>query len=111
MTAIGPTGGPTPPTPRERLQQQAEELESVFYAQLFQAMRQTVPAEGGLMEASPGEQMFTGMLDEQVARFAAQQSESGLAEAMTRQLSRSLAPEGATVTAASAEGSGDVRGR
>ena len=64
MTAIGPIGGPTPPTPRERLQQQAEELESVFYAQLFQAMRQTVPGEGGLMEPSPGEQMFTGMLDD-----------------------------------------------
>jgi Rod binding domain-containing protein len=111
MTAIGPTGGATPPSPQERLQRQAEELESVFYAQLFQAMRQTVPAEGGLMEPSPGEQLFTGMLDEQVARFAAQQSGSGLAEAMTRQLGRSLAPEGANVTADAAGGSGDVRGR
>jgi|CXWL01.1.fsa_nt_gi flagellar protein FlgJ len=102
--------GPTPATARERLQRQAQELESVFYAQLFQAMRQTVPSEGGLLEQSTGEQMFTSMLDEQVARFAAERSDSGLAAAMTKQLGRNLPTEGAAETAAPAAGSGDVRG-
>lgn len=114
MSTLGPLAGlgqgPTPPTARERLQKQAQELESVFYAQLFQAMRQTVPSEGGLLEQSTGEQMFTGMLDEQVARFAAERSDSGLAAAMTKQLGRNLPTEGAATTAAPAAGSGDVRG-
>lgn len=109
MSAIGPVQGG--PSPREQLKQAAQELESVFYAQLFQAMRDTIPAEGGLMEASQGEKMFTAMLDEQVARAAAERSQSGLASALARQLGRHLPPEGAAESAASAAGSGDVRSR
>ncbi len=111
MTGVGPVqGGPTV-SPREQLKKAAQELESVFYAQLFQAMRDTIPAEGGLLETSQGEKMFTAMLDEQVAQVAAQHSHSGLADALARQLGRHLPPEGAAESAAPAAGSGDVRGR
>jgi Rod binding domain-containing protein len=111
MSAIDPVGGPTPPSQRARLLQAAQELESVFYAQLFQAMRATIPAEGGLLESSTGEQMFTAMLDDQVARMATTRHESELASAMARQLGRNLPPEGAAASAAPAAGSGNDRGR
>ncbi len=72
-----------------RLRQLAYELESVFLNQLFQAMRASVP-DGGLIESSPGEEMFTAMLDEQFANEAAQRLDSKLSEVLYRQLSRYL---------------------
>ena len=72
-----------------RLRQLANELESVFLNQLFQAMRQSVP-DGGMGETSPGEEMFTAMLDEQLAREAAVNWERGLGEELYKQLSRRL---------------------
>jgi Rod binding domain-containing protein len=72
-----------------QLKRLADELESVFLNQLFQAMRQSVP-DGGLGESSPGEEMFTAMLDEQLAKEAAFKWERGLGEELYRQLSRRL---------------------
>lgn len=77
---------------RAQLKRLADELESVFLNQLFQAMRQSVP-DGGFAESSPGEEMFTAMLDEQLAREAAFKWERGLGEALYRQLSRRLADQ------------------
>ena len=62
---------------------------SVFLNQLFQAMRASVPA-GGIGEPSPGEKMFTAMLDEQLAKEAAFNWERGLGEQIYRQLSRRM---------------------
>jgi Rod binding domain-containing protein len=56
-------------------------------------MRQTVSSEGGMFEQSQGEQMFTGMLDDQISRLASARSEHGLAESLYRQMSRHLGPE------------------
>jgi Rod binding domain-containing protein len=86
-----PLQGPAP-APRAQLRKLAHEMEGVFVAQLFQAMRQTVPG-GGVLEPSPGEEMFTGMLDDLVARRAAEQSHRGIGEALYRQLARRLPPE------------------
>jgi len=72
-----------------KLRQLATELESVFLNQLFQAMRQSVP-DGGLGETSPGEEMFTAMLDEQLAQEAAAKWERGIGEELYKQLSRRL---------------------
>jgi flagellar protein FlgJ len=73
-----------------RLRQLAYELESVFLNQLFQAMRSSVP-EGGFIDSTPGQEMFTAMLDEQLASEAAQRLDSKLSEVLYRQLSRHLA--------------------
>jgi Rod binding domain-containing protein len=51
-------------------------------------MRQTVPQGDG--EASEAQQMFTSMLDDQLAAKAADQLQRGLGEAIYRQLSRQL---------------------
>jgi len=78
-----------PPGHRAQLKRLADEMESVFLNQLFQAMRQSVP-DGGLGESSPGEEMFTAMLDEQLAKEAAFNWDRGLGEQLYRQLSRRL---------------------
>ncbi len=90
VTGINAGGLNAAPTDsRVQLKRLADELESVFLNQLFQAMRQSVP-DGGLGESSPGEEMFTAMLDEQLAQEAAFKWERGLGEELYRQLSRRL---------------------
>jgi flagellar protein FlgJ len=89
-----------PRDPRAELRRAAHELESVFLGQLFQAMRATVP-KSGLLEASPGQEIFTSMLDDQVAVEAARRMQRGLGEVLYRQLARRLpadtaSSEGAT---------------
>ena len=106
---VGPRGGnaavpardpaaPPPRDPRAELRRLAHELEGVFLAQLFQAMRESVP-ESGLTEASPGEDIFTSMLDDQVAAEAARRMERGLGEVLYRQLARRLPADGAAAPA------------
>ena len=68
----------------ERLRHATKEFESVFIQEMLKAMRSTVP-EGGLVDAGQSEDMFTSLLDEHVARAAAERSEGGLADALYRQ--------------------------
>jgi flagellar protein FlgJ len=82
-----------PATPHEKLRQLSKDLEGVFLGQLFQAMRQTVP-QGE--DADPGRETFTAMLDDTLAREAAQGMRGGVSEALYRQLSRHLPPEPAS---------------
>lgn len=95
IETIGVTGK-GPALPEQRLRQAAVELEGVFYAQLFQAMREAVPA--GEADDSSAEQLFTAMFDQEVANLAAAQGERGLADAIYRQLSRQLKQAGSTKT-------------
>jgi len=53
-----------------RLRQAARQLTGVFAQQLFKAMRETVPQDEGVVSGGSGEEMFTGMLDEQLAGAA-----------------------------------------
>ena len=91
--AVGP--GPRPldaAPPRDdvaQLRKVATQLEGVFMAQLFQAMRDSVP-DSGLTESGSGEKMFTSMLDDQLAQVSAEKMQRGLADVLFRQLSRQL---------------------
>ncbi len=87
---VGGVGGVPGADPHAALRAAARQLEGVFQAQLFQAMRATVP-EGGVFETSMGEELFTAMRDQVIAEQAAGRSDRGLAEAIYRQLSRHLA--------------------
>jgi Rod binding domain-containing protein len=94
VSGIDPTL-PKPPTPaaklasdQAKLRKASHQLEGIFLGQLFQAMRQTVPQADG--ETSEAQQMFTSMLDDQLAAKAADQLQRGLGEAIYRQLSRQL---------------------
>lgn len=74
-----------------RLRETAQQLEGVFVAQLYQAMRATVP-EDGLFSGGSGEAMFTGLMDEHIAQRTPESWQGrGLAEALVRQL-RGMAP-------------------
>lgn len=80
-----------PRDPKVELERLSNELESVFFFQLFQAMRESVP-RGGLIESTSGEQMMQSLLDERLASAAAERTTGGLSDAIYRQLSRRLAP-------------------
>ena len=66
-----------------RLRAASQLLEGVFYQQLFKAMRDTVP-EGGLITGGQGQEIFEGLLDEQMAESAAMDSTGGMGEALFR---------------------------
>jgi flagellar protein FlgJ len=88
---VSPVGSPGPESHDARLRGVVKQLESVFVEQLFKAMRETVP-EGGVVEASAGEDMFTGMFDQRIADAAPDQWQSTLADALFRQLRGPVAP-------------------
>ncbi|HEX3929019.1 MAG TPA: rod-binding protein [Gemmatimonadales bacterium] len=100
-SGIPPTATPAPGSPQARLLDAAHQLQSIFYSQLFQAMRDAEP-EGGMLQQSTGEKMFTGMLDDKIAALASNQTDRGLADAMYRQLSRQIAPASAAAAPAAA---------
>jgi Rod binding domain-containing protein len=70
--AMGASVGATSARAAEeaKLKKSAEALEQLFVQQLFQAMRASVPTDG-LMERGPGEDLFSGMLDQKVAEEVA----------------------------------------
>jgi flagellar protein FlgJ len=89
MNGIEKLAAPKTPDPHVALRGLAIEMEGVFYKQLFDAMRKSVP-DGGLIESSYAQDVFTSMLDEKVAAAAAERARHGLSEALYRQLSRHL---------------------
>ncbi|MCU0648092.1 MAG: rod-binding protein [Gemmatimonadaceae bacterium] len=88
------TAQPTAPTPArnaDKLKDVAQQLESVFVEQLFKAMRATVPQQDGIVTASAGEEIFTGLMDQHLAAETPTQWSSGIADALYRQLKPRLA--------------------
>jgi Rod binding domain-containing protein len=92
MSGIDPTA--PAPKPAEaltaaqaKLRKAAHQLEGVFLSHLFQAMRESVPQNP---DGGTGQEMFTSMLDDELASRAADQLHRGLGEALYRQLSRRL---------------------
>ena len=89
-----------PPTPanliapakretREQVRKLSHELEAVFVNQLFQAMRASVPQDP-VMGNAPGAEMFTSLMDQQLASQTAERLHRGLGESLYRQLARRL---------------------
>lgn len=93
MKINGSTPAPTPPRENDPLLKISREFESVLIRQMLQAMRDT-QGDDGILEPSPGEEMFTSLLDDVVAASAAETMDSSLSEALYRQLSRKLNKEG-----------------
>lgn len=85
----------------EKLRNAAGQLEGLFVQQLFKTMRETVPQGEGIVSGGAGEDIFTGLLDQHLAAETPKQWESGMAEALYRQLRGIGAPESATPEASS----------
>jgi len=83
---------PAPRDDRAQIRKMAHELEGVFLNQLFQAMRASVPQDG-ILEAAPGQELFTSLLDERLASEAAGRTHGSIGEVLYRQLARRLPAE------------------
>lgn len=75
--------------PRAAVKAAAREFEALFMQELLKSMRATTSGGGGLMDGGAGEELATGMLDQQYAGQLAGMP-GGLAEALQRQLERSM---------------------
>ncbi|MCH1570577.1 MAG: rod-binding protein [Longimicrobiales bacterium] len=97
----------------ERLRQAAEDMEAVFMHHLTSAMRATVP--GGGHPDAPGADMYASMLDEHLADALAADTNTGIAEALYRQLSANfgldVAAESAPISERSAHDTSETRSR
>ncbi|MEM7416462.1 MAG: rod-binding protein [Gemmatimonadota bacterium] len=78
-------------SPHDRLRRAAEQMEGLFMQHLTSALRATVP--GGGNPDAPGADMYASLLDEQLAHTVAEDTSSGIAEALYRQLSGALPAE------------------
>ncbi|RMH17423.1 MAG: hypothetical protein D6701_07540 [Gemmatimonadetes bacterium] len=67
----------------ERLRTATALVGSAFYQELFKAMRETVP-EGGLIDGGLGEDIFSSLMDQQLAEVSAMRESRGLASALYR---------------------------
>ncbi len=83
LTGRAGSGSPAQPSgTSERLREVAHQFEGIFVAQLFREMRASVPTD----EAVPGQDVYTGLMDDALAGQAAERSSRGLGEALYRQL-------------------------
>jgi flagellar protein FlgJ len=82
--------GPAPTDEEKRLRKSAQDLEGLFVAQLFKAMRATVPSDEGAISGGAGEEIFTGLMDEHIAAETPKHWGGGLSEALYRQLRHGL---------------------
>jgi flagellar protein FlgJ len=105
--AVDPRAGAhIDPLREKKLKTASEQLQGVFVAQMFKAMRETVPQDEGILTGGSGEDMFTGMLDEHLAAETPSQWSGGLGEALLQQLRGKMIRNGETVpTTAVTEGS------
>jgi flagellar protein FlgJ len=88
MTAPSVSGvAPAAPDPRDAaLRKSAADLQGLFIQQLYKSMRESVPTEGGLVEKSQGEEVFSGLMDERLAADTGTRWQRGLGDAIYRAL-------------------------
>jgi Rod binding domain-containing protein len=67
------------------LREATGEFESLYIAQIMQAMRATVP-ESGLMGSGSGQRVFQEMMDQELSRQVAHSGGLGIGEILYRQL-------------------------
>ncbi|UCF95337.1 MAG: rod-binding protein [Desulfobacterales bacterium] len=75
------------------LQTACREMESLFISYLLQEMRATVN-KSGLISGGPAEDLYTFMLDAELARKIAQRGGIGLANILQNQLEKRSLPTG-----------------
>ncbi|MBC8085701.1 MAG: rod-binding protein [Phycisphaerae bacterium] len=90
VTPVTSTEKPALTDDQKKLRKAATDLEGLFVAQLFRAMRETVPKNDGFVSGGSGEEIFTGLMDEHIAAETPSHWGGGISEALYRQLSRGL---------------------
>ena len=77
----------------ERLRKACADFEALLIQKLFQTMRAAVP-KSGLVDAGPAEDIYTAMLDQQVARDLALQGGLGLSTRIKEQIANYMRHSG-----------------
>lgn len=72
----------------EQIREAAQEFEAVFLFQMLKQVRNSIHKEEGLMNGGMGEEIFTGMLDEEYAKVMAKTNSTGLTDVIYRQMNR-----------------------
>jgi peptidoglycan hydrolase FlgJ len=88
IAPLSPTRADPTDTHDRTLAKAARDMESLFVQQLYKAMRDTVPAEGGLVERTQGEDLFSGLMDERIAADTGSRWHRGLSDAISAALGR-----------------------
>ncbi len=70
---------------KERLEKTCQDFESLFVSYMMQQMRRTIP-EDGLIGQSQAEKIYTGMLDNEIAKTVSHRQGIGLAKVMYEQM-------------------------
>ncbi len=91
--------------PDQALKAAAQQFETVFMNMMLKSMRDATPQDG--MFDSEQTKMFTGMLDQQMAQNVSSRG-VGLADAMVKQLSRSLTAPAALPDVSSSSQAGHI---
>jgi len=76
----------------KRLKKSCEEFESLFLSKVFSSMRKTIQ-DSGLVEKSMGEEVFTEMMDTEVAKQSSEGEGLGLSKMLYDSMSKYLQPE------------------
>lgn len=90
VTNAANTAATEPTADQKKLRKAAADLEGLFVAQMFKAMRDTVPKDDGIVSGGSGEDIFTGLMDEHLAAETPSHWGGGISEALYRQLSKGL---------------------
>ena len=93
--------------PEGAIRKAAGQFEALFMQQLLKSMRAAIPKSG--MFDGPGSEMYTGMLDSQLAQAMAG-TPGGLADMIARQMSRHLDSQQAAKAAQAAQAAGGAAG-
>ena len=69
----------------EDVRKVCQEFESLFIQALFKGMRSTIP-DGGLLEKGMDTEIFTELMDHEIARKMSKKQELGIADILFKQL-------------------------
>lgn len=78
-----------------KLRHATEEFESFFTLQMLQSMRKTIP-KSELSKGGLGQEIYTSMFDEELAKVMAGQSQGSLSDILYNSLVKSIESEGVT---------------
>lgn len=73
----------------QKLKKATQEFEALFMNKIFASMRDTIQ-DGGLVEKSMGEEVFTEMLDSEIAQQSSKGEGLGLGDMLFESLSQNL---------------------
>jgi flagellar protein FlgJ len=89
MDMMGVQATPEMAQQMSKLEKSCQDFESVFTSKLLEVMRKTVP-QNGLVNGGRAEEIFTGLMDEELARLIADGNGLGVGKMMFEQMQQQI---------------------